>query len=64
MDAEKEIAMMCRVICNEYGRNCEECTCNGDYFCMVRSDCERIYNAGWRYDQKLKEKREDDVQNQ
>ena len=51
MDKEKQIEEMAKTLCSDYGE-CKYCICkkveSETNVCTVESDCEELYNAGYR----------------
>jgi hypothetical protein len=50
---ENQIEEMAKVLCEDYGE-CKKCTLSNpecENPCMVREDCERLYNQGYRKSQ-------------
>ena len=50
LNKENQIEEMAKVLCEDYGE-CKKCTLSNpkcENPCMIREDCERLYNQGYR----------------
>jgi hypothetical protein len=50
MSRDKQIEKMAKVLCGDYGE-CKKCTLSNpecENPCMIREDCEMLYNQGYR----------------